>query len=87
MNQARMHIGVDVDDLSSFASSGPCQMVTGDSSERDGCESVTYNERGRATREIVVEIRTGRMVGARGFEPPTFCSQSRRTTRLCNAPL
>ena len=26
------------------------------------------------------------MVGARGFEPPTFCSQSRRTTRLCNAP-
>ncbi len=30
-------------------------------------------------------IATG-MVGARGFEPPTFCSQSRRTTRLCNAP-
>ena len=28
-----------------------------------------------------------KMVGARGFEPPTFCSQSRRTTRLCNAPL
>ena len=27
-----------------------------------------------------------KMVGARGFEPPTFCSQSRRTTRLCNAP-
>ena len=26
------------------------------------------------------------MVGAKGFEPPTFCSQSRRTTRLCNAP-
>lgn len=26
------------------------------------------------------------VVGARGFEPPTFCSQSRRTTRLCNAP-
>ena len=27
-----------------------------------------------------------KVVGARGFEPPTFCSQSRRTTRLCNAP-
>ena len=30
--------------------------------------------------------KSRRMVGARGFEPPTFCSQSRRTTRLCNAP-
>lgn len=30
--------------------------------ERDGSESVTYNEWGRATREIVVEICTGRMV-------------------------
>ena len=26
------------------------------------------------------------LVGARGFEPPTFCSQSRRTTRLSTAP-
>ena len=26
------------------------------------------------------------MVGARGFEPPTFCSQSRRATRLRHAP-
>jgi Phage integrase family len=25
-------------------------------------------------------------VGARGFEPPTFCSQSRRATRLRHAP-
>ena len=33
------------------------------------------------------DIRVSKeMVGARGFEPPTFCSQSRRTTRLCNAP-
>src|SRR5215831_9759000 len=28
-----------------------------------------------------------RMVGARGFEPPTSCSQSRRATRLRYAPL
>jgi hypothetical protein len=26
------------------------------------------------------------MVGAEGFEPPTFCSQSRRATRLRYAP-
>ena len=26
------------------------------------------------------------MVGARGFEPPTSCSQSRRSTRLSHAP-
>ena len=26
------------------------------------------------------------MVGARGFEPPTSCSQSRRATRLRHAP-
>ena len=26
------------------------------------------------------------MVGARGFEPPTSCSQSRRATRLRYAP-
>ena len=25
-------------------------------------------------------------VGVEGFEPPTFCSQSRRTTRLCYTP-
>ena len=27
------------------------------------------------------------LVGARGFEPPTFCSQSRRATGLRHAPL
>ncbi len=27
-----------------------------------------------------------KMVGARGFEPPTSCSQSRRATRLRYAP-
>ncbi len=27
------------------------------------------------------------MVGARGFEPPTSCSQSRRATRLRYAPI
>lgn len=26
------------------------------------------------------------MVGAEGFEPPTFCSQSRRATKLRYAP-
>src|SRR5579884_3949436 len=29
----------------------------------------------------------GEMVGARGFEPPTSCSQSRRSTRLSHAPI
>src|SRR3546814_9711016 len=28
----------------------------------------------------------GEMVGARGFEPPTSCSQSRHSTRLSYAP-
>ena len=28
-----------------------------------------------------------RLVGARGFEPPTSCSQSRRATRLRHAPI
>src|ERR1700730_5807810 len=28
----------------------------------------------------------GMLVGARGFEPPTSCSQSRRSTRLSHAP-
>lgn len=27
------------------------------------------------------------MVGAEGFEPPTACSQSKCTTRLCYAPI
>jgi hypothetical protein len=27
------------------------------------------------------------LVGARGFEPPTSCSQSRRATRLRHAPI
>lgn len=37
-------------------------------------------------RHCKLEDRRFKLVGARGFEPPTFCSQSRRTTRLCNAP-
>src|SRR5207248_2881286 len=32
------------------------------------------------------EIPLPTAVGARGFEPPTFCSQSRRATRLRHAP-
>src|SRR3546814_14815158 len=31
-------------------------------------------------------IGGGGMVGARGFEPPTSCSQSRHSTRLSYAP-
>src|SRR5436305_13701577 len=32
------------------------------------------------------ELRGGRMVGARGFEPPTPCSQSRCANRLRYTP-
>ncbi len=35
------------------------------------------------TGDAVEEI----LVGARGFEPPTSCSQSRRATRLRHAPM
>jgi hypothetical protein len=38
-----------------------------------------------ATVELT-DIATKNSVGARGFEPPTFCSQSRRATRLRHAP-
>jgi Phage integrase family len=47
-------------------------------------------EKGRApsTRRVAVgkDRRGLNSVGARGFEPPTFCSQSRRATRLRHAP-
>jgi len=47
-------------------------------------------EQGRApsTRRVAVgrDPRGLNSVGARGFEPPTFCSQSRRATRLRHAP-
>ena len=32
-------------------------------------------------------VQRRKLVGARGFEPPTSCSQSRRATRLRHAPL
>ena len=39
---------------------------------------------GRAVRRV--GFRLGGVVGARGFEPPASCSQSRRTTRLYYTP-
>src|SRR4051812_21251121 len=39
------------------------------------------------THSPLCEIRAAALVGARGFEPPTSCSQSRRSTRLSHAPV
>lgn len=52
-----------------------------------GCRDGNYSTCQKTGRIVggIMQLAFG-MVGARGFEPPTFCSQSRRTTRLCNAP-
>src|SRR5690348_18131112 len=47
---------------------------------------VLYPVELRAVREQAANKNTAFLVGARGFEPPTSCSQSRRATRLRYAP-
>ncbi len=68
-------------------------------SEAWACRAVAWNEmwiRSGGPAFALNELRHGslrftqrskrRLVGARGFEPPTSCSQSRRATRLRHAP-
>ena len=42
--------------------------------------------RDSASIQVGIPLRGEMLVGAEGFEPPTFCSQSRRATRLRYAP-
>lgn len=41
---------------------------------------------GFADRYTTIVLRRQEMVGVTGFEPATFCSQSRRSTRLSHTP-
>ena len=38
------------------------------------------------TLAVTARLASDFLVGATGFEPATFCSQSRRSTRLSHAP-
>src|SRR5512145_580470 len=46
----------------------------------------THNPQLRRLVLYPVELRAGPVVGVRGFEPPTSCSQSKRATRLRHTP-
>ena len=43
--------------------------------------------RGERANKLPAKLSMFRLVGARGFEPPTPCSQSRCATRLRHAPI
>ena len=59
------------------------RTCTGTMARLKGFEPLTHSLEGCCSIHLSYRRE---MVGARGFEPPTFCSQSRRATGLRHAP-
>src|SRR5262245_19393680 len=61
-------------------------MVYSKERRRFTSQSASQNTESHSGEWPSYSISSAKLVGARGFEPPTSRSQTERTTRLCYAP-